>query len=152
MRSRTRASSPFPASPMSKPTMPSVERRLRRSAVSSSTIKILPCYVSILSFFADLWQSEEEGRLRLRCAVDPDAAAVCLGNSPGHGETDARPRGFVVRTSRAIEAIEDAQPLFRDNVRPFILDAENHFGIRRIDGKRDYRSGASIFRRVIDHL
>src|ERR1700683_4512163 len=152
MRRRMMASSPLPASPMSKPRIPRVERRLRRSAVSSSTMRTVPCVASISGFRFYLWQCEEEGRVRLGSAVHPNAPSMRLCDSSGHRKTNAGPSCFVLRFRRTIKTFKDTHSLSRGDVRSLILHAEDNLRVRRIYAECDSRSGTRILRGIIDDL
>src|ERR1700679_3611143 len=129
MRRRMIASSPLPASPISNPTILSAERRLRLSATSSSTMRILLCITSMRLLLLYLRQSDKESCYLVGGAVCPDGPPVGIHDSSGHCESNARAGSLVLRFRGTIKAVEDAQSVLWLYVRSLVLHAEDYFGV-----------------------
>src|ERR1700751_1863893 len=90
-------------------------------------------------------QCEKEGCTCLQIAFNPHSACVGFSNSFGYREPDAGSRRLMLSSGGTIEALKDAQPFFRCNVRSLILHVEYDLCIGRRDAERDWRTGARIF-------
>src|ERR1700728_1508668 len=145
MRRRTRASSPLLASVTSKPRTPSVVRRLRLSAESSSTISSLPGDSFISGTLAQMRQCEEQCRSCLQIAFNPNPAAVCFSNPFGHGQTDTSSRCFMLRPWGPVKTLKDPQSLFRRDEGAFVLNAHHDLCVSGLDTDSDWRRWARVF-------
>ena len=88
----------------------------------------------------DVGQPQIKGGSGFAVAFHPNVAEVCFGYLFGDGEANTGAGSAVAGVRRAVEALEDAFALFRNDVRAVVMNAEDGLGVGNCGAKPDGRN------------